>query len=487
MVAIPVFLATVGIDAYGLMVTVMAFSGYLNFADAGLSWGSMILIAQANGRGAKAEIAHVVRHAIMLAAGSGIVVLAVVGAVLLAASRGWRLPMFAHHPEADPLILIAGTQLILTLQFGVFYNLFHGLQQGYWSGLYQGVGRLGGLIAAMIGAWLTHKIAVVMLAQLAATALSGGAAALHAWRLHRWAFQQGSWVDRSQYRVQLGVGGKSFMLQIGRTLSGTAPTLGISSIVGPASVPLYTIPTTLLSLFFTPINSWNASMQSAYGEAWTSGAVDWTRAAFRKSLERALLFGGLGVALFLATGNLFIRLWTHNRVWMDPAMAASVCALVVAAAVITACEYLLTGLNQHRGAALAGLANGVIAVVTIPLCIRWWGLGTIGIGGLVAAAATSGWVLHRQIRSQLGAGCFPNVAFVLRLAVVVGIATAIGHFLGSLVPSGGLESAVLKLVLAATGSLVAFIAAGFILRLYGSDEVASVGRRLRESLAFSTP
>ncbi|HTQ32251.1 MAG TPA: hypothetical protein VMI53_13650, partial [Opitutaceae bacterium] len=74
LVAIPLFLGTVGAEGYGLMVTVMAFMGYLNFADAGLSWGSMILIAQAHGRGSKAEIAHVVRHAMVLAAGSGLVV-----------------------------------------------------------------------------------------------------------------------------------------------------------------------------------------------------------------------------------------------------------------------------------------------------------------------------------------------------------------------------------------------------------------------------
>jgi len=141
LVAIPLFLKTVGADGYGLMVTVMAFMGYLTFADAGLSWGSMILIAQAQGRDDKTGIAHIIRHSAVLAAGSGAVVLVTLGLILAAAAAGWRLPMFAGHPEADRLLLIAGVQLALNLQFGIVYNLFQGLQESYWAGVYQGGGR----------------------------------------------------------------------------------------------------------------------------------------------------------------------------------------------------------------------------------------------------------------------------------------------------------------------------------------------------------
>src|SRR5580698_9045217 len=145
LVAIPLFLSTVGAEGYGLMVTVMAFMGYLTFADAGLSWGSMILIAQAHGRGSKTEIAHIIRHSVALAAGSCLVVALALGVILSAAAAGWRLPMFAHHPEADRLLLIAGVQLGLNLLLSAVYNLFLGLQEGYWTGFYQGLGRLLGL------------------------------------------------------------------------------------------------------------------------------------------------------------------------------------------------------------------------------------------------------------------------------------------------------------------------------------------------------
>src|SRR5665213_2513486 len=75
LISLPLFLTALGTEGYGLMVTVMALTGYLNFADPGLSWGSMILIAHAHGRQDRAMIAHITRHSAVLAGMSGIVAL----------------------------------------------------------------------------------------------------------------------------------------------------------------------------------------------------------------------------------------------------------------------------------------------------------------------------------------------------------------------------------------------------------------------------
>lgn len=479
LVAIPLFLGTLGAGSYGLMVTVMAFMGYLCFADAGLSWGSMILIAQAHGRKGQAEIAHIVRHSVVLALGSGAVVAVALGAILLASAAGWRLPMFAGHPEADRLLLIAGVQLGLTLQCSVFYNLFHGLQEGYWAGFYQGLGRLLGSAGAMGAAWLTHRVEAVMMVQLAATVASGAAAALHVWRRHPWAFATGSWVDRVQYEAQLRIGAKNFLLQIGRTLSSTAPTLGISSILGTAMVPFYSVPTTLLTMFFTPINSWNASMQNAYGEAWVAGERDWVRNAFRQSLERATILGALGIALFFALGDRFIRLWTHDRLWVDPATAVSVASVVAIGALLSAGQFLLTGLNCHRRAALAEVANGLLAIVLVVLAARGWGLPGVGVAVVVAAAATSAWVLWRQVRAQLEGGCFPRLGFWLRAGLALTAASVAAALARRGLTNGGELSAALGLALAGGIGCVVFLTAAVALKLIAMADAVTVGRWMK--------
>ncbi len=483
LVAIPLFLKTVGAEGYGLMVTVMAFMGYLTFADAGLSWGSMILIAQAEGRGDRASIAHIVRHGVLLALGSGLVAGLALGVILGGAALGWRLPMFAAHPEADRLLAIAGCGLILNLQFGIIFNLFHGLQEGYWAGTYQGCGRLLGLVGAMLVAWSAHSVAGMLLIQVAANGVVGLAALAHAWHRHPWAFCRGSWSDRGQYGTQLRVGGKNLLLQVGRTLGGTAPTLAISSVLGPAWVPFYSIPVSLLSLFFAPINSWNASMQSAYGEAWESGAREWVRSAFRLTLERAQLAGGLGVALFLALGDHFIRWWTHDRVWMDPAVAVSIATVVLLGAWLSAGQFLLTGLNRHRRAATAEVANGLLALVFVTQAVRWWGLAGVGVGMGAAALATSVWVLQREVSFQLGSNFLPAWSFVLKVFAAAAACTAVAALLARLGRDDGFVG--LNLAGAGLAGLSVFVAIGCVLRLFAAADAMVWMQRLKGK--FFTP
>ena len=479
-VAIPLYLSTVGAEAYGLMVTVLAFMGYLGFADAGLSWGSLILVAQAHGRGSKLEIAHIVRHSAVLAAGSCVVVAFALGMIFLAASFGRRLPMFAQHSSVDLLLLMAGVQLAANFLFGVFNNIFHGLQESYWPGFYQGLGRVLGLAGSMIAAWLTHNIAVVLAVQLAFSVASGVAAAVHVWRRHPWAFVAGPWRDRAQYSTQLRIGAKTFLLQIGRTLGGTAPTLGISSILGPASVPLYTVPTTLLNLFFTPINSWNATMVTAYGEAWVSGSRDWVREVFRHTLERALLLGGLGVGLFLALGDTFVRAWTHQRLWVDHGMAASVAGVVVFGALLSAGQFLLSGLNRHRQVSLAELVNGGLSIVLVVLSVHWWGLNAVGIGVVGAALATSSWVVWREVRTQLGAGCFPSVSFVLKIFVAMLLGGGAAALAVQQTSTVDLRAAAVGLAVAALCGLVLYLAFVFAVGLIALDDVVGQWRRIKQ-------
>jgi len=487
LVAIPLFLKTVGAEGYGLMVTVMAFMGYLTFADAGLSWGSLILVAQAKGRGDRAGIAHIVRHSAWLALGSGAVAALVLGAILLAARLGRPLPMFSTHPEASGLLLIAGSGLVLNLQFGIVYNLLHGLQEGYIAGAYQGGARLLGLAGAMLAAWSLGRVDAMLLVQVAVNCVVGLVALAHAWRRHPWAFQRGPWRDRSQYDAQLRVGAKNLLLQIGRTLAGTAPTLIISSVLGPAWVPFYTVPLSLLSLFFAPITSWSASMQSAYGEAWESGARDWVRQTYRLTVERAQLAGSLGVGLFLALGDRFIRWWTHDRIWLEPATALSIAAIALLGAWLAAGQFLLTGLNHHRQAAAAEVANGLLALFLAWLGVRWWGLPGVGPGLVAAALLTSVWVLQREVRGRLGDGCLPAGFFFLKAAAAAAACTVAAVLTSAAWPPAAGWRVALDLAAAGTAGLVAFAGIGLGLRLFAAADARGWALRLKEKLFLPIP
>lgn len=485
--SVPLFLTTLGAEGYGLMVTVMAFTGYLNFADAGISWGSMILIAHAHGRQDRAAIASITRHSAVLAVGSGLVAFLGLGAVVGASALGWQLPMFLHHPEANRLILIAGVQLILNLVFGVFYNVFKGLQETYWAVFYQGSGRIVGLGATMLAAYLTHSVTLVMFLQLVFTAVSGAAAAIHAVCRHPWAFTRGSFGDRAQYAAQIRIGGKNFLIQVGHTLTYTAPTFAIGSIVGLAAVPFYTVPVALLSLFFTPLTSWAGSMQGAYGEAWSSGAREWAAGAFRATLDRTLVVGGLGVALFLSFGDGFVQVWSRGRLNLAPAMAASVSAIVAANSLVKAAQFLLTGLNCQRRAAVAEIASGALSMALVPLSVHFLGAAGVGVGAIAAILLTSAWVLPREVRARLGSAAFPPASFALRVGAALAATTMVGDLVAGLIRFEGAGAEIWRLAAGGVAGVAVFLLAALGLRLVPwEDAQAAVRWLLRRRAGAAT-
>ena len=73
-ITVSLYLQWLGTERYGLMLTAFACAGYLMFSDAGLSWASMLLIAQAHGREDRAEIARIVRNSFTLASLSALLV-----------------------------------------------------------------------------------------------------------------------------------------------------------------------------------------------------------------------------------------------------------------------------------------------------------------------------------------------------------------------------------------------------------------------------
>lgn len=482
--AIPLYLRTLGTEGYGLMVTVAAFMGYLNLADAGLSWGAIVLIAHAAGRQSKTEIALIVRHSIVLAFGSGILVLLVLIGLVSFAKSGHRLPMFSAHPGADVLLIIAGLQLFMTLQFSSVYGLFQGLQETYWTGLYQGLARILGLAGGMIIAAMTGSVAWVMAWQAGMTTLLGVAATVHAVRVHPWAFARGNWFDKAQYLIQLRVGLKNFLIQVGRTLSCTAPTLAISSIAGPAMVPFFTVPLTLLGLFFMPANSWNASMQGAYGEAWTAGERTWVKEAFRSSLLRVLIVAGLGFALFFALGDDFVRLWTQDRLSVEFSMAGSVAAILLTGALLTAGQYLLVGLNHHGQISLAEMGNGVLALGLVIFFVKWLGVAGVGVGVTLAALLTSAWVLRHSLVVQLGSGFLPKGVAVIKIVTGTAAGWATARLVMASVVLWGGKTTAIALGLATFAGAVVFVGFMWALRVLPPEVFSAAVRSIRRRFAF---
>ena len=95
-------------------------------------------------------------------------------------------------------------------------------------------------------------------------------------------------------------------------------------------------------------------------------------------------------------------------------------------------------------------------------------------------AATSAWVLYREIRRWLGNAPFPKASFVLRIGAALAAAAVGARAAGALGRAPDATATVLPLFLGGVGGLAVFAAAALALRLVPVEATAWAGRWLRQ-------
>jgi O-antigen/teichoic acid export membrane protein len=425
---VPLYLKWLGQERYGLLLTGLAFASYLRFSDAGINWASMLLIAQANGREDRAKISSIVRNSFSLAACSAVVVMVMVAALLHLLQEPGSGSWLPPHPEFPGLLLVIGLSVIFTLGVSPFYNLLTGLQETHLALIYQGSGQLLGTFAALAIASTHAPLGWVFAGNVAGTILTGLAAAIHCHYRHRWAFASGSLWEPAQIHQQLRTGAKSFAMQAGNVLWGTAPVLAISSCAGAQFVPYYSIPLTLLNAPLGVLSTFSASLQPGYGEAMGRGEQAWVAATVRRILRQVLLVTGLLGCGFLLLAGPFVHLWTDGHIELSPVMLANVFVVAAVGALLTPLRCAVTGINRHRQAALGDLCCGVMAMALSVIVVSRFGYEWVGVALLVSVCATNGWILPRELGKALECpGMRPDSSFWKRWIVVTGLAVITGY------------------------------------------------------------
>jgi O-antigen/teichoic acid export membrane protein len=418
LVAVPIYLAHLGTERYGLFLTAQAWASYLRFGTAGISQSTMILVSHASADADPRNLSTIVRTSLVLSALAACAAFFVTFAAMLALrSDAVASTLKLTHPEAPGLVLAIGFQVASSLLFSTFYDVLIGLQRASHATVLQGISHIAGQFVGLGVVVLGGSVGQVTTASALAAVVVGFVCAAQTRRAHPEAFAGGQ-VTRDQVVLQLRTGTKSFGLQLGATLAGTAPTLALASVAGPAVVPLFAVPARLLSMGTSIVSSFAALMQPAFGEAYARGDLAWVRSTLSQLSEKTLLAMSLAAAVFIGLGGAFVSAWTVGKLNVSPTMLASVAMAGGVATVIGPVKFLLTGINQHRWAAVTEVANGVLALVFSFLAVRMLAPDWVGLGVFAAAACTSLWSLPALAKLKLGMErVMPEATQLLKMAV----------------------------------------------------------------------
>jgi O-antigen/teichoic acid export membrane protein len=432
---VPLYLAWLGSERYGLLLTGIAISSYLMFSDAGINWASMLLISQADGRGDREGIAAIFRSSFPLAAGSAVLVAVITGGLVWVVQRG-GIDWLPSHPEFPGLLLAVGGSVLVNLGLAPFFNLLIGLQDTQIAAAYQGLGRLAGTAGTVVIAGSGASLGWVYSGNVAGTLLAGIFTVLHCLRGYRWAFRRGPFCEPAQLFEQLRTGARSLLMQAGNVLWGTAPVMAISLGAGAQFVPLYSIPMTLLNAPLGVVSTFSATLQPGYGEAMGRGEFSWIAETLGRILRHGLIVIGLISCGFLLLAPPFIRLWTADRIDPGRLLLAGVLTLASVQLALSVLRYALTGINRHRNACAGEIAGGALAMGVALLLARGSGYEWSIFAVAAVALASSGWILPLELKRSLpGQSFMPPAGFCLRCLAACGFSFGIASLSGRFLPT----------------------------------------------------
>ena len=317
LITVPLTLNYLGVERYGMWMTISSVVALLAFTDMGIGNGLLNSIAEANGKDDRQLARGYVSSAFFILLG-----IALFLGVLFALAYPWvswsRVFNVSTGPavrEAGPAIAAFMACFLVNIPMGIVQRIQLGYQEGYVNALWQGLGSLLGLGAVILSVnlklglpWLIFSLAGIPVVAL----IANGTALFLVER--RWLIPSWSCVNRHAIRHILDMGIFFFVLQILGVFNYSSDNIILSQILGADAVAGYSVAARLFSIFPILLGMFLMPLWSAYGEAHARGDRFWIKQIFKKTLGWSLVINTLGSILLVLWGQQIIDWWVGPHV-----------------------------------------------------------------------------------------------------------------------------------------------------------------------------
>lgn len=317
LVTVPLTLHYLGLERYGMWMTISSTIAMFSFADLGIGNGLLNAVSEAHGRGDRESAANYVSSAFFAL----IVVAGVVGLAFALAypyvpwARIFNVTSPKAIAEAGPAVAVFVVSFLISMPLGVVQRVRMGYQEGFIDSIWATAGSLGAFACVVLAVrmraglpWLVFAMATVpAFVQLVNAGVLFGS---H----YPWLRPRPGLVHRAAVSRVMRMGGYFFVLQVAAAVAYQSDSLVLAQILGPESVTRYAVPMKLFQLTPMLLGFAYAALWPAYGESISRGDVGWARATLKRSLNF-----GLGIALPLSAflivfGKPIITLWVGPAV-----------------------------------------------------------------------------------------------------------------------------------------------------------------------------
>lgn len=358
LVLVPVTLAYLGPERFGLWMTVTATIAMLHFADFGLSNGLMNAVAHAKGKDDIHEIQQAVSNGIIMLLVAALGFSVIFGVVY--SSIPWAAVFNAATPPAradtGPLVLALTACFLVNLPFAATQKVQLGLQRGYLANFWETLGSFLGLMGIIIAVQLDAGLTWIALAMAGAPVLTRILNSLVFFGLQMPSLRpQLNRFESSTVSRLFRIGALFFVLQLAVIIGVQSDNIVIARILGAETVAGYDVAfklTILPTMFigFIVVAQW-----PAYGEASRRGDSKWIRDTFLRTMRLGLSISLPYSLILLVFGKQIIGFWAGPEVVPSNALLAGMAIWTILASIGAMVSALLNGLHVVRFQAITAI------------------------------------------------------------------------------------------------------------------------------------
>jgi O-antigen/teichoic acid export membrane protein len=317
---VPLTLNYLGVERYGLWMTISSVMVLMGFADMGLGNGLLNAIAKAKGLNNKRDAQVAVSSTFFILLTISLVLL---GAFLLSYPfiswyKVFNVNSAVGKIEAGPTMMALIIPLLVNMPLGVIQRIQEGNQEGFKFQLYLILGSILSFISILLcvyfKAGLPWLVFCYSIGPIIATCVNGAIMFLRKYPELRPRF--------SNFKMGVGkdlirIGLVFFVLQLFTLLATASDNIVISRTLGPSSVAIYEIVKKMF-LFSMITQIIIQPLWPAFGEAIEKGDMIWVKNTLKKALVLSIGVGAFITLPLLIFGKQIVSIWvgpTYSPSW----------------------------------------------------------------------------------------------------------------------------------------------------------------------------
>jgi O-antigen/teichoic acid export membrane protein len=408
LLAVPLTINYLGVERYGLWMTVSSLITLFAFADLGIGNGLVSEVASAQALGDVRQAAEAVSSAFLVLGIVSLLGAALFGAVYSEVSWPglFNVSSATAVREAGPALAVFVWCFLVNVPLGIVQRIQMGCQEGYVSALWSALGQIGALLAVIAAIRYEGGLPALILAMSGVPILVTAASAVYLFgRQHRdlrprWALA--SWA--TALRI-VGTGGWFLLLQIIAAFHYSADNLIIARLLGPSEVSRYAVGMRLALVCPMITGMWLMPLWPAISEAVARDDWLWVRRTFKRAFVWSTVFNFVGAIVLTTIGDAIAHVWIGRDINLGFGLLGGFGLFTLAAGISGPVAMFMNGMGIIK---IQTVTCVLMAVVSLWARIHF--APAYGVTGVILSNAASQialvslpslWILSRAIRPAL--------------------------------------------------------------------------------------